>query len=179
MQQLFRKKKKLATTLGRIMRSWKRIATNCYSVWAAEWKSLYVSNWCSCKLHIRGLYSETRNLFDRTIPWRGNEALNEISSYQIFHKRWQCDHIFSKKVDRRPPPSIKKKRKLTRKFTFYPFLDVSENDPAGGGKFWAISTDLQSGMLSGNSESHLRSQNFPRAYRRERIPPKNLAVVCE
>ena len=40
----------------------------------------------------------------------------------------------------------------------YPFLDVSENDPAGGGNFLAISTDLQSGMLSGNSESHLSLQ---------------------
>ena len=54
---------------------------------------------------------------------------------------------------------------------FITFLDVSENDPAGGGKFLAISTDLQSGMLSGNSESHLRSQKKSRAYRRERIPP--------
>ena len=45
--------------------------------------------------------------------------------------------------------------------------------PAGGGKNLAISTDLQSGMLSGNSESHLRSQNFSRAYRREDpAPPK-------
>ena len=49
--------------------------------------------------------------------------------------------------------------------------NVSENDPAGGENFWAISTDLQSGMLSGNSESHLRSQKISRAYRRERTPP--------
>ena len=32
-------------------------------------------------------------------------------------------------------------------------------------------TSLRSGMLSGNSKSHLRSQIFSRAYRRERIPP--------
>ena len=49
------------------------------------------------------------------------------------------------------------------------FLDVSENYPAGGENFWAISTDLQSGMLSGNSESHLRSPKKSRAYRRERV----------
>ena len=43
--------------------------------------------------------------------------------------------------------------------------------PAGGGKKLAISPDLQSGMLSGNSESDLRSQKFSRAYRREKIAP--------
>ena len=41
---------------------------------------------------------------------------------------------------------------------FITFLDVSENDPRRRRKKLAISTDLQSGMLSGNSESHLRSQ---------------------
>ena len=49
--------------------------------------------------------------------------------------------------------------------------NVSENDPAGGEKCWAISADLESGMLSGNSESHLRSQKNSCAYRRERTPP--------
>ena len=70
-----------------------------------------------------------------------------------------------------PPPAplfIRLWNKLPN--IFIAFLGVSENDPAGGGNFWAISTDLQSGMLSGNSESHLRSSKISRAYRREIFP---------
>ena len=36
-------------------------------------------------------------------------------------------------------------------------------------KIWIISTDFPSGMLCGNSESHLQFQKISRAYRRDRV----------
>ena len=109
------------------------------------------------------------NSFERTtcIYWNfsslwGKEKLpHSISRFAMVYWICQCRQIFS----------------VTSLCKRFMNSDVSENDPAGSGKFWAISTDLQSGMLSGNSESHLRSQNFPRAYRRERIPPPPKVVL--
>ena len=66
--------------------------------------------------------------------------------------------------------------KLYLKNAFFPssFLDVSENYAAGGGKFWAFSTDLQSGMLSGNSEDP-KIFLAPTGARRS---PKKIVVFC-